>query len=264
MYYNLVQSGDYPPALGKKPTKEKNVIQGLVGGFSSEFNCLEQSIGAKLVNKIKETREIPKTNHNNNKSNDITNKTISGKENWRREPPKDGEPKIKIMNGKTYEHCETCNKGNDFWTTGDSQHNTSQHDPIKFKRKKPYEEKNGNLGLSNNNNTNDGNVTGHLASNIPISRLNFGLYHDETDTELSSIYCHLMETENSFCQPAKLKKSIPLQPEKLQHKPTESVKDAVMVPNYISSLINQQNKRNDTHQKDTLQPLLQTTLHTFV
>ena len=50
-----------------------------------------------------------------------------------------------IVDEKTYEYYGTYNKRNGFWTTGDSQHNTDQHDPTKFKRKKPNEENNGNL-----------------------------------------------------------------------------------------------------------------------
>lgn len=73
---------------------------------------MEQSIGAKLVNTIKEIKELPKANNNDNKSNKKTNKTASGKGDWRRDRPKDGEPKIKVVDGKTYEHCAACNKGN--------------------------------------------------------------------------------------------------------------------------------------------------------
>lgn len=59
-----------------------------------------------------------------------------------------------------------------------------------------------------------------------------------------------MESKKSFCQPDKLENSIPLQTENLQLKPTESIEEATMVPNYISSLINQQNKRNGIQQKE--------------
>ena len=112
--------------------------------------------------------------------------TTSGKGHWRREKPKDDEPRIKVVDGKTYEYCEKCNKGNGLWTTGTSQYNTQQHDPTKYKKKDSGTENNGHLGVSDNN-TNNGNTTGNLASKIPISTLDFGMYNAETDIPISTL-----------------------------------------------------------------------------
>ena len=37
MYYNLVQTDDYPPATGKKKEKEDDLIQGLLAKFEKKF-----------------------------------------------------------------------------------------------------------------------------------------------------------------------------------------------------------------------------------
>ena len=98
MYYDLVQTNDYPPAEGKKPTnKEDALIQGMYTQMDTNFSKLEQSLGTKLINAVK----------NHNKPN-INNRNISEKcsndksTDWRHIMPKPGELYTKVVEGVTY------------------------------------------------------------------------------------------------------------------------------------------------------------------
>jgi len=55
---------------------------------------------------------------------------------WRRDPPKEGEPTEKTVDGKKYRHCGRCRQDKDFWTTDEGFHGTEDHDPTKSTKKK--------------------------------------------------------------------------------------------------------------------------------
>lgn len=122
MYNDLVQTGDYPPAEGKKNSiKEDNFIQGLLNKIDSELNKLELDVGTKLKeNKIS----------GNSSAND-SNKKNDSKQNWRHTAPKERKLHTKTVDEKLYKWCQTCRKGKGHWTTGDSLHSTDKHNPSK-------------------------------------------------------------------------------------------------------------------------------------
>ena len=62
MYYNLVQTNDYPPALGKKQEKEDELIQGLYGQIDQKISKLEQHKSDK------KNDNTSNNDYNNNKS----------------------------------------------------------------------------------------------------------------------------------------------------------------------------------------------------
>ena len=66
MYYDLVQTNEYPSATGKKSNKEDEMIQGLIGQINSKFLKLEESLTSKLLN-------VVKNHHNNQNTTSETN-----------------------------------------------------------------------------------------------------------------------------------------------------------------------------------------------
>lgn len=147
MYYDLVQTNDYPPASGKKPEKEDKLIQGLYGQIEKKFSKMEQSLAAKLVNVVKNHKSDKKVDNNNN------NKSAT---NWRYIATKEGKPQTKTVDGILYKFCQTCCNKRGFWTTGDCLHGTKQHNPTKAKKNNNNDHNNTNNN-TNDNNTNTGN-----------------------------------------------------------------------------------------------------------
>ena len=70
MYYDLVQTDDYPPATGKKQEKEDELIQGLSAKFDEKLSKMEQSLSSKLMNVVNKHKNNTKSdNDNSNKQN---------------------------------------------------------------------------------------------------------------------------------------------------------------------------------------------------
>lgn len=120
MYYDLIQTNDYPPATGKKQNKEDDLIQCFIGQIDIKFSKLEESLKTKIMNVVK--------NHGNNQNS-------STDTNWRTVAPKNNEPNEKVVNGITYKYCAKYCRGKGYWTSGDSLHGTDEHDPTKFKKR---------------------------------------------------------------------------------------------------------------------------------
>ena len=57
--------------------------------------------------------------------------TGAGKFTWRKIAPKEGKSNEKVVDGKSYKHCQTCRQGKGLWTTGLGLHGTNDHDPTK-------------------------------------------------------------------------------------------------------------------------------------
>lgn len=79
MYYELVQTSDYPQASEKKEkNKEDTLIQGLYMKMEDKSTKVKQSLGSKLVNVVKTHRS------DSRQGESTTPKT----QNWRHNAPK--------------------------------------------------------------------------------------------------------------------------------------------------------------------------------
>ena len=174
-YQDLVQSGEYPPANGKKD--EDNSIQALVaktvdqqlkqrsnnnnnnnnngnngGGDRKCYHCGQTGHIAKNCPKKKEDEK----KNDGGKSDDKKDK------DWRHAPPNSskGEAKEKTVDGKTYKWCGKCRQNKGLWTVGKYLHSTDEHRPKK-------KDDNGN------NNTNETGNLGYIDEPLDFGFLSF-------------------------------------------------------------------------------------------
>ena len=163
-YQDLVQSGDYPPASGKKD--EDNSIQALVaktvdqrlqqrnnnGNNGGNNNRNTNNGGGRTCYNCGETGHIAKNcpkKKDDDKKNDGGGKSDDKKEkDWRHIPPNSskGEGKEKTVDGKVHKWCGKCRQNKGLWTVGRYLHSTEEH---RSKKK-------------DDNTNNNGNETGNL------------------------------------------------------------------------------------------------------
>ena len=158
MYQDLVQSGEYPPATGKKDQDDS--IQGLL----AKIDKLTKIVNNNGNNGKKSGGGSSNNNNNNNNNNKRTcyecgsedhlvkdcPKKKKDKKNWRHVPPnsKKGEGKTKTVDGTTYKWCGKCRRNKGWWTSGDKLHSTEEHKSKKDQEtpKKKESQEEGNLG----------------------------------------------------------------------------------------------------------------------
>ena len=165
-YQDLVQSKDYPPALGGRSDQD-SAIQGLIaktvdqklsklnlggngssggggnnqsgGGNNKKRACCECGSTDHLVKDCPKKNKDKKDDGNGNKDKD-----------WRHVPPNSGkgEAKEKTVDGKLYKWCGKCRGNKGLWTTGKYLHSAAEHRP---KKKEGEDDKNdggeGNLAF---------------------------------------------------------------------------------------------------------------------
>ena len=92
--------------------------------------------------------------------------------------PKNGKPLTKTVNGKTYQFCHKCHRGERFWTVGKKYHNTAEHNPSKSAFNQARRNKKDKRAKENSNNDDNDNsskaVKGMAVTNLDIDTLEFG------------------------------------------------------------------------------------------
>ena len=205
MYYDLVQSGDYPPAMGKKQEKEENVIHGMIAEVKTDLKKMQQTMGAQFVAAVKTIKASDNNSSNDNSSNKTTNNRVKKPlDPWRLEPPKDGEPLIKDVDGKSYKYCQKCLKGKGLWTTAKFLHSTEEHRDPKNTDKDDSENK---ANMADCNITKE-NAFDAYESEVPINELDFGfganhafVIHEEDDVVINEEIEYDEDSPDLFGQP---------------------------------------------------------------